>query len=96
MPNASDDFISQVCVLYDPRDGRIAHTHRSETYRGGKKKTENEMASRARECAARRGWDTAALEILHAPSGDLRTGKAYRVDPLKKNLVEIPRRHERG
>jgi len=62
MPETVSD---KICVLYDPSDGRIVHTHRSTTLASGKIKSDEEIEARAREIATEAGHDVKALHILH-------------------------------
>lgn len=94
MSNSARDFFSQACVLYDSRDGKIVHVYRNETFPGGRKKTDNEMAARATELAKRAGQDTTQLGILHVPPNGLEPGKVYKVDLGSKKLVGAPHRRK--
>ena len=88
---ANAHFSEQVCVVYDPKDGRILHTHRRQVRSGGIKKKPDEVAVRALQLAGKCGHDTTRLEVLHVPSNGVGNGKSYKVDLSKRTLIEVPR-----
>ena len=77
----------KTCVLYDPRDGRVVHTHRVVTYPGGKRVDDKRVESRAREIAASRGHDVSKLHSLHLHAEQIRPGVSMRVDVKTNRLV---------
>jgi hypothetical protein len=82
---------SHVCVVYDPRDGRIVHGH---TFVGdgagmfgpeGREQREHETLEGAR----RNHGDVSRLDVLHVPAGFcFAANVAYRVDTKSGGLVE--------
>ena len=90
---------SQVCVIYDPKDGRIVHGHifvgKGKGLFGpdGRDERERETLDGAR----RNHGDVSRLRVLHAPA-DFRfaPGAGYRVDLKAGRLIERDRvPHER-
>ncbi len=86
----------KICVLYDPKDGRIAHTHEVITLPGGRKVDDEEVEARAFKRAAALGKDTSKFKALHvkAPKDHDRSSM-YRVDPNSLTLTKL-RRPEKG
>ncbi len=82
---------SHVCVVYDPRDGRVVHGHEFVGEgdglfgRDGREERERETLEGAR----RNHGDTSRFRVLHVPS-DFRFAPnvAYRVDTTSEQLVE--------
>jgi hypothetical protein len=82
---------SHVCLVYDPRDGRIVHGHE---FIGdgtglfgpdGQKERERETLEGAR----RNHGDVSRLRVLHVPAGfRFAPNVAYRVDLESSRLVE--------
>jgi hypothetical protein len=77
----------QICVLYDPSDGRIVHTHKVVTYPGGKTVNEKQVEARAMELVAKTGVDTSKLRALQVPPEDYSPTAAYQVDTKSMRLV---------
>src|ERR1700677_1648351 len=69
-----------VCVLFDPKNGSIAHIHRTFVFEGGRTRSESEMAARARELLSKFGRDGTHLQVLHVPAQKLLSSKAYKID----------------
>ena len=85
---------SHICVIYDPKDGRIVHGHVFVGERTGLSRPDGRDA-RERETlegARRNHGDVSRLRVLHAPA-DFRfaPGAAYRVDVKAGRLVERDR-----
>jgi hypothetical protein len=77
--------VTQVCVIYDPSDGKIIHIH-SETFAPGMEQhSEDEMENRARHHAhkAKRTVTDAKALHLHDPRFE---GWPKRVDPKTQKL----------
>lgn len=81
----------KTCVLYDPSDGRVVHTHRVVTMPGGQESNDEEVAERAGDCAKRMGHETNGLHVLHVGPDDCDGVSQYRVDLTAMNLQKIPR-----
>jgi len=76
-------------ALYDPSDGRVVHMHHVITFEGVKRQNSKEQERNAMESARRLGCGVDGLNVLHVR--DFRpTGKAFRVDLEKQELVEAP------
>jgi nitroimidazol reductase NimA-like FMN-containing flavoprotein (pyridoxamine 5'-phosphate oxidase superfamily) len=81
----------KVCVLYDPKDGRVMHNHKVVVFPGAKMVDDKEVERRALERAARFGTDTAKLKALHVSEKDCSPTSAYRVDVRSLTLVKLPK-----
>ncbi len=79
---------SNVCVLYDSSNGRIAHTHRAVSYGQGIRHTEEEVEAGCIATAKKLGHDVVNMKTLHVPSAEFKTGMAYRVYIHARQLVE--------
>lgn len=88
--SAPRDPATSACVLYDPKNGNIAHIHRCIVFPGGSNRSEEELATKAKELAGMFGRDISSLRILHLPDKLLHPHKAYRIDLAKLSPVEIP------
>lgn len=82
---------NKVCVLYDPRDGRIVHTHRVITMPGGQDVTDEELETRAKERARQVGRDVSGLSALRVAPEDCDGSSHYRVDLATKKLRKLER-----
>ncbi len=86
---------SHVCVVYDPRDGRIVHGHEfvgdGTGVFGPDGREEREQQTL--EGARRNHGDVSLLRVLHVPT-DFRfvPNVAYRVDTKSERLVEHDKR----
>lgn len=82
---------SHVCVVYDPRDGRIIHGHEFVGDGTGLfgPKGQDEREQQTLEGARRNHGDVSRLRVFHAPTGfQLARNVAYRVDAKAGRLVE--------
>jgi hypothetical protein len=82
---------SHVCVIYDPRDGRVVHGHvfvgEGQGLFGPDGRDERERETL--EGARRNHGDVSSLRVLHAPADfRLTPNAAYRVDVKAGRLVE--------
>jgi hypothetical protein len=82
---------SNVCIIYDPRDGRIVHGHEfvgdGTGLFGPEGKKERE--AQTLEGAHRNHGDVSRLRVLHAPTGfQFAPNVAYRVDTKSGSLIE--------
>jgi hypothetical protein len=87
--SARRDSATSVCVLFDPKNGNIAHIHRCVVFPGGKTRSEEELAAKTKELAAISGRDIAGLRTLHLSDRQLHPQKAYRIDLDKLEPIEI-------
>jgi hypothetical protein len=77
----------QCCVLFDPKDGTIVHTHRVVTMDGAAETPAHLVEERTRQLASGLGLDVAYLELLHVDERDIQPGVNYRVDQSKRCLI---------
>ncbi|HKS81896.1 MAG TPA: hypothetical protein VJR23_10370 [Candidatus Acidoferrales bacterium] len=75
----SDDA-SRVCVLFDPKNGRVVHVHGVTTLPGGKKVGESEMAERTLARAKSLGHQVSGLKSLHLPVSAIRGRGPFKVN----------------
>lgn len=80
----------KICVLYDPKDGRIAHHHMVGTFPGGKKVDEKEVERRTLARAASFGTDTSNLKALHVSEKDCNPTHRHKVDVKTLTLIKLP------
>ena len=81
----------RVCILYDPKDGRIAHHHMVGTLPGGQRVDDNEVERRTLARAASFGTDTSNLKTLHVSEKDCNPAHRYKVDIKTLTLIELPK-----
>ena len=96
-PDLEDDNErpAQICVVYDPRTGRVVHAH--EFYGTGLKR--EDCVRMALQTVERLGGEkTAGLEVLHPPELQTRRDTMLRVDLKSKQLVtqDMPSRRIRS
>jgi hypothetical protein len=80
----------KICILYDPRDGRVVHTHSVITMPGGQEVTDAEVVARAKECAKQAGHDVASLTALRIEPDECDGSSQYHVDLANKKLQKVP------
>lgn len=81
---------THICILFDPADGRVFHTHRVITLPGGKKLTPEQVEQRTLHLAEKLHIDASKLSLLHVPPEQYKASVAYKVDPQSRSLVELP------
>ena len=81
----------KICVLYNPKDGRVIHNHMVVFFPGSKMVDEKEVERRALERAARHVKDTSKLKALHVSEKECSPSSRYRVDLKSLRLVELPK-----
>jgi hypothetical protein len=81
----------KICVLYDPKDGRVVHNHKVLVFPGAKKVDEKEVERRALERAASFGRDPSKLKALHVSEKQCNPSSMYRVDLISLTLVKLPK-----
>jgi hypothetical protein len=82
---------SHVCVIYDPRDGRIVHGHIFVGHGAGMfgPKGDAERERETLEGARRNHGDISKLKALHVPGGfHFEPNTKYRVDVKSGAMVE--------
>lgn len=82
----------RACVVYEPKTGAIAHVHRVVTTQGGYAYNEAELHTRALALAATRGRNVKKLKTLTVESHRLAPNVALKVDPKRRELVEVKRK----
>jgi hypothetical protein len=86
----------KICVLYDPKDGRIAHHHMVGTFPGGQRVDKKEVERRTLARAASFGTDTSKLKALHVSEKDCNPSHRYKVDIKTLALIELPKPERLG
>lgn len=81
---------SKVCVLYDPRDGRVVHVHGVTILDGGKAISLVELEQRAMNHARTFGRSLEGVKALHLPLSALRQHRAFKVNGEGTGLVPLP------
>jgi hypothetical protein len=81
----------QTCLIFDPANGRILHTHHVVTLPGALPVSREEVERRAWKRAADAGLDPSRLAAIHVDSERLNRSASYRVDVPTMNLVAIER-----
>ena len=82
---------SHVCVLFDPKDGRVVHSHGVTVLQPGKQIEPAELEARARQHAARFGKQVEDLSALHLPLAAIHGHEAFRVNPKGDGVIPIAR-----
>jgi hypothetical protein len=90
------DEASSVCVLFDPKDGRIAHVHGITMLHSRGGITESELEARARKHAEDFGKSVAGLKALHVPMAVFRENGTFRVNAQGDGLIPSPPRSKRN
>ena len=84
-----DDASSRVCVLFEPRSGRIFHIHGITLLHGARNVTEKQVEEQAFKHAKAFGRDVSALKPLHVPIGALREGGPFKVNDAGTALIKL-------
>lgn len=79
----------QVCILYDPSDGSVAHRHEVVNFADATE-TDAEVQADAYRLAGQLGFDVTKLKALIPPAGSYSSQKTYKVDVKSRELVEVP------
>lgn len=82
----SDDS-SKVCVLYDPKDGRVIHVHGVTILPGGEKVSDAELLERTIAHAKALGRSVQELKSLHLPLSVIGQPGTLKVDAKGTGLV---------
>jgi hypothetical protein len=90
--NRVSDDASKVCILFDPKDGRVVHVHGVTNLNSGKQLDLTDMEVRTRKQAEHFGKSTAGLRVLHVPINAIRARGAFRVNESGDGLVTVTRR----
>jgi hypothetical protein len=91
------DEASKVCVLYDPKDGRVVHVHGVTIMHGAKQISQSEMEQRAMAHAKALGRSVEGMKLLHLPLSAIRQPGGFKVNANGTGLVPshapAPARH---
>jgi hypothetical protein len=82
-----DDKSSKVCVLFDPKNGRVIHVHGVTTIRKDRGCTKSELEERTVSNAKAFGHSVAGLKTLHVPISAIRQRGTLKVDAKGERLV---------
>jgi non-ribosomal peptide synthetase component F len=85
----SDDA-SRVCLLFDPKSGRVVHGHTATALHSPNTLTEAELEERARKYARHFGHSVGGLRALHLPLAAVRQPGRLRVNAAGTGLVPAP------
>jgi hypothetical protein len=85
------DEASRVCILFDPKDGRVVHVHGITVVHSRGGITESELEARARKNAEHFGKSVAGLKALHVSMAAIRQNGKLRVNAGGDGLVPSPR-----
>lgn len=85
------DKASKICVLFDPKDGRVVHVHGTTILDSGEGVGATEMEARARRHAEHFGKSTTGLRALHVPITAIRGHEVFRVNESGDLLAPVPR-----
>lgn len=75
------------CILFNPKDGAILHTHRVVTMEGAAETPDHLVEERTRKLAKGFGLDVSSLELLHVDATLIQPGVKYTVDPGKRLIA---------
>lgn len=84
--SVSDDA-SRVCVLYEPKSGRLVHVHGVTVLPGGKEVSQAEMEQRTVARAKSLGRSVTGLKALHVPVAAIRQRGILKVNSKGTALV---------
>jgi hypothetical protein len=90
----SDDQ-SRVCVLFEPKSGRIIHVHGVTTLRKERSCTKQQLEERAFHNAKIFGRAVEGLKALHVPISAIRQPGALRVDEKGTKVIATSQRPSR-
>jgi hypothetical protein len=85
------DDLSKVCILFDPKDGRVVHVHGSTALHSKGTVPTSELEARARKHAEHFGKSVAGLKALHVPLSAIRENGGLRVNKAGDGLIPSPR-----
>jgi hypothetical protein len=75
-----EDAASQVCVLYDPKDGAVFHVHGATAIRSDRACSKTQLEERAIENAKAFGHPVERLKALHVPIAAVRQRGTLRLE----------------
>ncbi len=80
------DDASRVCVLFDPKDGRVVHIHGLTTLHGRETISDAELEKRTADHAMAFGHSVAGLKTLHVPISSIRNRGIFKVNATGTGL----------
>lgn len=80
---------SRVCLLFDPKDGRIVHAHGHTALQSKKPIEPAELESRARRHAKRLGKNVEGVKALHVPLASIQSLRVFKVNAGGDGVVAI-------
>src|SRR4051812_34473881 len=84
------------CVLYDPADGSIVHTHTVVRFDRGRVPSPKDLETEARASLAKQPNHREGLRVLHVKSDDLGAEGEFKVHPTAGRLEKVPERPRPG
>jgi hypothetical protein len=84
------------CVLYDPADGSIVHTHTVVRFDRGSVPSPRELETEARASLAKQPNHRDGLQVLHVKTDDLMPEGEFKVHPTAGTLEKLPERRRPG
>jgi hypothetical protein len=87
-----EPILHKICLIYDPADGGVIHTHEVLTFPGGRQLTDADAEAEALALLAHRtGKDVSGFGVLHVPAGEYQRRARYRVElPSRRLIAEGP------
>jgi hypothetical protein len=82
---------SRVCLLFDPKDGRVAHCHGITILQSEKQLEPAELEARARKHARSLGKGVEGLKALHLPLEAIHGHAAFKVNPKGDGIIPLVR-----
>lgn len=78
---------SRICVLFDPKDGRIVHAHGVTVLQSATPVEPAEMETRARRHAQHFGKSVDGLKALHLPLSAIAGMRAFKVNASGDGII---------
>jgi hypothetical protein len=88
--NPVSDQASRVCLLFDPKDGRVVHAHGVTVLQSVGAISDAELEERARGYAQHFGKKVADLQALHVPIDAIRNVGKLQVNSQGDGLMPSP------
>lgn len=82
---------SRVCLLFDPKDGRVVHGHGVTILQSEKQLEPAELEARARKHAGSLGKQVEGLKALHLPLEAIHEHAAFKVNPQGDGVIPLVR-----
>jgi hypothetical protein len=82
----------KICVIYDPANGGVIHTHEVLTFPGGRQVTDADAEAEALALLAHRtGKDVSGFGVLHVRPGEYQRSARHRVELSSRRLIAVAR-----